>query len=95
MELLDLLLLGMSPLDSISRLGTCHLKRVGGDFRVPFCDPTEGIHKFSFGDIFCMRGGDGPHVSTRTGVSKLSMPARRLGMGGLLNPMARKRSSAC
>ena len=43
---------GMSPLGSISRLGTWHLKRVGGGFRVPFCDPTEGVLKFLFGDVF-------------------------------------------
>ena len=47
---------GRSPPGSISRLGTCHLKRVGGDFRVPFCVPTEGVFEFLFGDVFCMRG---------------------------------------
>ena len=56
MELVDMVP-GMSPLGSISRLGTCHLKRVEGVFRVPFCDPTEGVLKFLFGDVFCM-GGD-------------------------------------
>ena len=48
---------GRTILVSVSRLWTCHLKRVGGGFRVPFCDPTEGVLKFSFGDVFCM-GGD-------------------------------------
>ena len=47
---------GMSPLVSISRLGTCHLKRLGEGFRVPFCDPSEGVLEFLFGDVFCMRG---------------------------------------
>ena len=47
---------GKSPLGRISRLGTCHLKRVGGGFRVPFFDPTEGVLEFPFGDVFCMRG---------------------------------------
>ena len=55
MELVDMP--GMSPLGSVSRLGACHLKRVRGGFRVPFCDPTEGVLEFPFGDVFCMRGG--------------------------------------
>ena len=55
MELVDMP--GRTILVSVSRLWTCHLKRVGGGFRVPFCDPTEGVLKFSFGDVFCM-GGD-------------------------------------
>ena len=54
MELVDMP--GRSILGSISRLWTCHLKRVGGDFRVSFCDPTEEILKLLFGDIFCTRG---------------------------------------
>ena len=53
LELVDIP--GRFILDSISRLWTCHLKRVRGGFRVPFCDPTEGILNFLFGDIFCMR----------------------------------------
>ena len=56
MELVDMP--GRSILVSVSRLWTCHLKRVGGGFRVPFCDPTEGVLEFSFGDVFCM--GDDP-----------------------------------
>ena len=55
MELVDMP--GISPLGSISRLGTCHLKRVEGVFRVPLCDPTEMVLEFLFGDVFCMRGG--------------------------------------
>ena len=54
MELVDML--GKSILGSISRLWTRHLKKVGGIFRVPFCDPTEGVLEFPFGDVFCMRG---------------------------------------
>ena len=45
-------MLGMSPFDSVSRLETWHLKRVGGRFRVPFCDPTEGVVEMPFGDVF-------------------------------------------
>ena len=47
---------GRFPILRISRLGTCHLKRAGEGFRVPFCDPTEGVLEFLFGDVFCMRG---------------------------------------
>ena len=55
MELVDMP--GRSILASVSRLWTCHLKRVGWVFRVPFCDPTEGVLEILFGDVFCM-GGD-------------------------------------
>ena len=58
LELVDMLgrsILGIIPRLCVS-LWTCHLKRDGGCFRVPFCDPTEGILKFLFGDIFYMRG---------------------------------------
>ena len=40
---------GKSPLVSVSRLGTYHLTRIGGVFRVLFCDPSEGVLKFLFG----------------------------------------------
>ena len=49
MELVDMP--GKSILLSISRLLTCHLKRVRGVFRGPFCDPTEGVPKFWFDDF--------------------------------------------
>ena len=53
MELFVFDMPGRSIILSISRLWTCHLaKRVGGGFRVLFCDPTDGVLKFSFGDFF-------------------------------------------
>ena len=55
MELVDMP--GRCPLASVYRLKTYHLKRVGGFFRVPFYDPTEGVLEFPFGNVFCMRGG--------------------------------------
>ena len=47
---------GISPL--AASIGDMPPKKsqVRGGFRVPFCDPTEGILKFLFGDVFCMRG---------------------------------------
>ena len=44
MELVDMP--GMSPLGSISRLGTCHLKRVGGILGSQFVTQMKGYLNF-------------------------------------------------
>ena len=47
---------GMSQICRICRLGTSNPKRVGGGFRGPFCVPTDGVLKISFGDQYCKYG---------------------------------------
>ena len=60
---------GMSPLSSISRWGVCHLKKVGGGFRGPFCDQKLEVPTFLFGDVFCMRGGPPRKKTPLVGIS--------------------------
>ena len=49
MELVDIP--GRSSLVSVSKLGTCHLKRVGGVFRDPCRASKIGMLKILFDDV--------------------------------------------
>ena len=54
MELVDMP--GRSPLGSVSRLGTCYLKRVRGGLGSRFVTQPKGNSNFRLVTFFCMRG---------------------------------------